>query len=100
MASRAMASVTSTPRAMSLMTEILSFGGAPISVRVEFASVKRQCVGGEQIRVEPSQQFGEPALVRRGQHQDSGALRRRELAIVEVIAIEGDERAPQLPRET
>ena len=51
------ASDTSTPRVRSLThVGIFSVCGAPIRVRVELASVKGQCVGGEQMRVEPCQQ--------------------------------------------
>ena len=71
----------------------------PVRVRVQLASVKRQGVGGKQMRVEAGQQLGEPALVGRGDDEHTRALRRRELAIVEVIAIERDQRAPQLPRQ-
>ena len=52
--------------------------GLPIRVRVQLAAVKRQDVGGKQVRVEPRQQRRQPALVRRRNHQHARALLRAE----------------------
>ncbi|MND04100.1 hypothetical protein D3C83_242260 [compost metagenome] len=63
-------------------------------MRVQLASVKWQNDAGEQMGVEPCKQVGQPAFIRRGDDQHAGALRGREHAIVQVVAVEGDERSP------
>src|SRR5918994_504359 len=90
-ASRAVRSERSTPRVRSLMR------GLPIRVRVQLASVKGQKVGGEEVRVQPLQERRQPTLVGRADHQHAAALRRWKLLIVEIIAVEGYQRAAQLP---
>src|SRR5262245_19361582 len=53
----------------------------------------------EQFAVHARQQFAQPALVGRRKHDHAGALLRREGAIVEIVAVERHERAPELSRE-
>jgi hypothetical protein len=72
--------------------------GAPIRVRVQFAAVEGQRSGGrgEQIRVQPREQIRESAFIGRGDHQNAGSLFWRKQPIVEVVAVQGHKRAPQL----
>ena len=74
----------------------------PVRVGVQLAAGQRQRVGhlvgsaAEERPVDTAQQSAELAFVRRGDHEDATAFGGREGAVVEVIAIQGDERAPQL----
>ena len=54
----------------------------------------------QDLPVQSFQELDEASLGRRHQHDDATAAFERELAIVEVVAIERDQRAPELSRQT
>ena len=66
---------------------------------MQLAPVERQQVRGKQVRVDARQQCGEAALVGRRNHQHAGTRLGRKLAVVEIVAIQGHERAAELARQ-
>src|SRR5689334_5757203 len=74
---------------------------APVGVRLQLASrerksVDRFVVDGEQRAIESLEQPAQLALVRSVHHENTAGLGRRKPAIVQVVAIQGDERTPEL----
>src|ERR1051326_4646009 len=74
-----------------------------IDVPLHLAPLERQRTGVsglEQLAIHARQQLAQPALVGDGKHDHAGAFFRGKRPIVEVVAIEGHQRASELPRET
>src|SRR6266542_6208222 len=73
-----------------------------IDVPLHLAPLERQRtrVGGpEKLAVHPRQQAPQPPFVRRAEHDHAGPFVGRKLPVVEIIAVQGHERAPKLPRQ-
>ena len=80
-----------------------ALAGAPVDVHVDLVPFERQRGhigrGAEGVAIETLEQRRQPVLVGRGEHQHAGALGRRELAVVEIVAIERHQRAAELTGE-
>ena len=66
---------------------------------VQFATVKRQRRAREQLLVEARQQRHQTGLVRCGHHQHAATVGRWKVAVVQIVAVQGDQCAAQLARE-
>ena len=65
-----------------------------------FCPFERYRSAAEHFPIEPHQQHHEPPLFRSREHQHTAADGWGKLGVVQIIAIEGDERPPELPRQT
>src|SRR4029453_14011159 len=84
----------------------LGLGGGPIHMNVQLSPFERGCrrdmrgaIGAEHFFIQSPQKHDEPAVGWCGKHHYASALGRRKAPIVEVVAIECNERTAKLLRE-
>src|SRR6187401_3364532 len=64
-----------------------------------FQRQRARARNAKHLAIHPRQQAAQPALVRGAEHDDPCSLVGRKQPVIEIIAIESDERATELPRQ-